>query len=94
MAGLVVGAVVVVVDWVVVTIGGGGAIILLLKRWVWDERSVAPPVCVPADADAWAPADTDVTTGGWETSKTGWAGWTGWGWTGWVWTGPAPVSVS
>ena len=69
---------VVTVVVVVVTIGGG-AIILLLKRWVWDERSVAPPVCVPADADAWAPADTDVTTGGWETSKTGWAGWTGWG---------------
>ena len=60
MAGLVVGAVVVFVDWVVVTIGGG-AIILLLKRWVWDERSVAPPVWVPTDADAWAPADT---TGG------------------------------
>ena len=60
MAGLVVGAV--VVDWVVVTIGGG-AIILFWKRWVWDERSVAPPVWVPADADAdaWAPADT---TGG------------------------------
>ena len=58
MAGLVVGAV--VVDWVVVTIGGG-EIILFWKRWVWDERSVAPPVWVPADADAWAPSDT---TGG------------------------------
>ena len=53
---------------------GGGAIILFWKRWVWDERSTAPPV----PADDWTPADTDVTTGGWETSKTGWAGWTGW----------------
>ena len=90
VAGVVGGAV--VVGLVVVVTIGGGAIILFWKRWVWDERSVAPPpVWVPADADAWTPAVTAVTTGGWDTVTTisGWAGWTGW-----VWTGPAPVSVS
>ena len=92
--GVVVGAVVVglVVAGVVVTIGGG-AIILFWKRWVWEDRSVAPPVWVAADTDAWTPDETAVTTGGWETpTTTGTSGWAGC--TGWVWMGPAPVSVS